>query len=134
MKEIGMHVRFLGVGVDRIDYTKGIPSDSSPLSGFSRNIRSISGNLPLSNLLRRAAPTSNDTAILLLRSMSWSNESTGVPEEMVAADHLSQANHSHDEVYRYYGAADICMVTSLHDGMNLVAKEYVASRTDSDGS
>ncbi|MGA8674829.1 MAG: trehalose-6-phosphate synthase, partial [Candidatus Acidiferrales bacterium] len=33
----------------------------------------------------------------------------------------------------YYRAADLCLVTSLHDGMNLVAKEYVAAREDEDG-
>ena len=38
--------------------------------------------------------------------------------------------HNHKEVQRYYQAADLCLVTSLHDGMNLVAKEFVASRHD----
>ena len=37
------------------------------------------------------------------------------------------------EVYEIYRAADICMVTSLHDGMNLVAKEFVAAREDEQG-
>jgi trehalose 6-phosphate synthase len=38
-----------------------------------------------------------------------------------------------DEVLALYGLADICVVTSLHDGMNLVAKEYVCARPDGDG-
>ena len=37
-------------------------------------------------------------------------------------------HYSHQEIARYYRAADLCLVTSLHDGMNLVAKEFVASR------
>jgi trehalose 6-phosphate synthase len=41
--------------------------------------------------------------------------------------------HSHAEVNRFYRAAHLCMVTSLHDGMNLVAKEFVASREDERG-
>src|SRR5262249_19158379 len=41
--------------------------------------------------------------------------------------------HSHEEIAPYYKAADVCMVTSLHDGMNLVAKEFVAARDDEDG-
>jgi trehalose-6-phosphate synthase len=41
--------------------------------------------------------------------------------------------HSHKEIERYYRAADLCLVTSLHDGMNLVAKEFIASRHDEDG-
>ncbi len=40
---------------------------------------------------------------------------------------------SHEEVQKYYRAADLCMVTSLHDGMNLVAKEFIAARDDEQG-
>jgi len=43
-------------------------------------------------------------------------------------------HHSHSEIQPYYQAADLCMVTSLHDGMNLVAKEFVASREDEQGA
>jgi len=39
-------------------------------------------------------------------------------------------HHSHEEIARYFRAASVCLVTSLHDGMNLVAKEFVASRED----
>ena len=42
-------------------------------------------------------------------------------------------HHSQEQVYEIYRAADICMVTSLHDGMNLVAKEFVAARDDEQG-
>jgi trehalose 6-phosphate synthase len=42
-------------------------------------------------------------------------------------------HHSHEEIARFYRAGSFCMVTSLHDGMNLVAKEYAASRDDERG-
>ena len=45
-----------------------------------------------------------------------------------------ERHHDHAEIRRYYRAADFCMVTSLHDGMNLVAKEYVAARDDDEGA
>jgi trehalose 6-phosphate synthase len=45
-----------------------------------------------------------------------------------------ERHHDHAEIRRYYRAADFCMVTSLHDGMNLVAKEYVAAQDDDEGS
>ncbi len=45
----------------------------------------------------------------------------------------SSANAITQEVNRWYRAADVCLVTSLHDGMNLVAKEFVAARDDEDG-
>src|SRR5688572_23143807 len=46
---------------------------------------------------------------------------------------LLKRHHSHEEIRPYYAAANVCMVTSLHDGMNLVAKEFVAERNHSDG-
>jgi trehalose 6-phosphate synthase len=46
---------------------------------------------------------------------------------------LIERQCSHNEVERFYRAADLCLVTSLHDGMNLVAKEYLAARNDGDG-
>ena len=42
-------------------------------------------------------------------------------------------HHSPDEVYELFRAADACIVSSLHDGMNLVAKEYIASKNNQDG-
>jgi trehalose-6-phosphate synthase len=42
-------------------------------------------------------------------------------------------HHSHEEIGDYYRAADLCLVTSLHDGMNLVAKEFLAARRDERG-
>jgi len=46
---------------------------------------------------------------------------------------LITKQHSHQEIAPLYRAADLCLVTSLHDGMNLVAKEFVASRDDEGG-
>ena len=46
---------------------------------------------------------------------------------------LLKEHHSHEEIYPLYRLADICMVTSLHDGMNLVSKEFVAARNDEAG-
>jgi trehalose 6-phosphate synthase len=46
---------------------------------------------------------------------------------------LLRTHHEPPEVFRFYRAADVCYVSSLHDGMNLVAKEFVASRTDLKG-
>ncbi|MGA8073110.1 MAG: trehalose-6-phosphate synthase, partial [Candidatus Acidiferrales bacterium] len=46
---------------------------------------------------------------------------------------LLERHHDHHEIERFYRAADLCLVTSLHDGMNLVAKEFVAARDDERG-
>jgi trehalose 6-phosphate synthase len=47
--------------------------------------------------------------------------------------HLLMKHHTHIEIEQFYRNADVCLVTSLHDGMNLVAKEYIASRHDEKG-
>ena len=46
---------------------------------------------------------------------------------------LLKKHHSHQEIKPFYISADLCMVTSLHDGMNLVAKEFIAERSQNDG-
>jgi trehalose 6-phosphate synthase len=46
---------------------------------------------------------------------------------------LLKRQHNHDEIQEYYRIADLCLVTSLHDGMNLVAKEFLAARRDERG-
>ena len=46
---------------------------------------------------------------------------------------LIERQCNHEEVNRWYRIADVCLVTSLHDGMNLVAKEFAAARDDEDG-
>ena len=46
---------------------------------------------------------------------------------------LLKRHHTHQEIERFYRASDLCLVTSLHDGMNLVAKEYVVARDDDRG-
>jgi trehalose 6-phosphate synthase len=43
-------------------------------------------------------------------------------------------HHSHEEILPFYRSANLCMVTSLHDGMNLVAKEFIAARDHNDGA
>ena len=43
---------------------------------------------------------------------------------------LKAEHHGQDDLQRYFRASEVCMVTSLHDGMNLVAKEFVAARDD----
>jgi len=47
---------------------------------------------------------------------------------------LLKRHHSHEEIERFFRVANVCLVTSLHDGMNLVAKEFVAARDDARGA
>ncbi|MFA4829252.1 MAG: trehalose-6-phosphate synthase [Thermodesulfovibrionales bacterium] len=134
LKETDVRAKYLGVGVDRIDYTKGIPERFRAIERFLEKYPEFVGEFTFIEL---GAPSR--THIKRYREL------TTEVEEM--ADKINwrfqakgwkpivflKAHHGHDAINRFYRTADICMVTSLHDGMNLVAKEFVASRDDEDG-
>jgi len=134
LKEIDVHAEYLGIGVDRIDYTKGIPERLRAVERFLEKYPEFVGKFTFIEL---GAPSR--THIKRYRELTTEVEET--------VDKINwrfrikawkpivflKAHHSHEDINRFYRAADICMVTSLHDGMNLVAKEYVATRDDEDG-
>lgn len=134
LKEIDVRAEYLGVGVDRIDYTKGIPERFRAIERFLEKYPEYVGRFTFIEL---GAPSR--THIKRYREL------TTEVEEMVDKINwrfqtkewkpivFSKAHHSHESINHFYKVADICMVTSLHDGMNLVAKEFVASRDDEDG-
>lgn len=134
LKELDVRAKYLGVGVDRIDYTKGIPERFRAIERFLEKYPEYVGRFTFIEL---GAPSR--THIKRYREL------TTEVEEMVDKINwrfqtkewkpivFSKAHHSHESINHFYKAADICMVTSLHDGMNLVAKEFIASRDDEDG-
>ena len=124
----------IGLGVDRQDYTKGI------LERF----RAVEKLLELHpemvarfTFIQIAAPTRSVLDDYQAFEAHVRNLATRINQRFSNATwqpiHLKVEHHEPEEVNRYYRAADVCMVTSLHDGMNLVAKEFVASRDDEQG-
>ena len=126
--------RALGISVDRIDYTKGIPerlraldrlwTDSPELCGrFTMIIvatPSRTGLVPYQNLEADVLATVRDI-----------NERFGTADwEPIV---LVNENVHVELLAAVYRAADLCLVSSLQDGMNLVAKEFVASQVDEHG-
>ena len=134
LKEIGMQVKYLGVGVDRIDYTKGIPERFRAIERFFEKHPEFIGEFTFIEL---GAPSR--THIKRYRDLMSEVEETAekinwrFKTKAWMPIVFLKAHHSHEEINRFYKASDICMVTSLHDGMNLVAKEFIASRGDEDG-
>ena len=124
----------LAVGVDRLDYTKGIPERFRAVDRFLERYPVWRGRFVF---LQMGAPSR--TEINEYREL---NESI---EDLVAhinAKHgtddwkpicLARAHHGVEDVFSGYRAANVCVVSSLHDGMNLVAKEFVAARDDLQG-
>jgi len=133
--ELGIEASLLGVGVDRVDYTKGIVE----------RFRGIERFLDLYPIYQRrftfvelGAPSRTD----IPRYQQFLDEVTAEAERINARFQAGRwkpimflkRHHSHEEINRYFRAASVCMVTSLHDGMNLVAKEFVVSRDDNRGA
>ena len=124
----------IGIGVDRLDYTKGIVE----------RFRAIERLLELNphwigrfTFIQIAAPTRSgideyQNHEAQVRAMATRINSRfqrqGPPPIILKVEH-----HEPREVYEYFRAADLCFVSSLHDGMNLVAKEFVAARDDEHG-
>jgi trehalose-6-phosphate synthase len=134
LKEIGVEAEFIGVGVDRVDYTKGILERFHGIEALMEHFPQYHGRL---SFLQIGAPSRmnvrsyKDLFEEVGREAARINErfQRGRWRPIVLLDHY----HTHREIDRFYRAADFCLVTSLHDGMNLVAKEFVASRDDEQG-
>ena len=124
----------LCVGVERLDYTKGILDRFRALEDLFDRYPEWIGRL---TLLQVAAPSRgtlpayrqlHEECLRHAEDINRRFGSDGYKPVLMVAEH-----HSQRQVYEVYRAADLCMVTSLHDGMNLVAKEFVAARDDEQG-
>lgn len=133
--ELGIDATFLGVGVDRVDYTKGIIERFQAVESFLERHPRYQGKF---TFIQIGAPTRSNIPRYAEFQKEVEVEANRINDRFQRGKWrpivFLNRQHSHKEVQRYYRAAHVCMVTSLHDGMNLVAKEYVASRNDERGS
>ena len=124
----------VAVGVDRFDYTKGI---LERLNALERMLEKHPELQQRFTFVQVAAPSRGALEEYqsfqerIHRATDRINARFGRPEAPVIR--LLAQHHEHDEVNKLYRAADACLVTSLHDGMNLVCKEFVAARDDERG-
>jgi trehalose 6-phosphate synthase len=125
----------LAVGVDRLDYTKGILERLRAIEIMLENHPEIQGKF---TFIQLSAPSRTKVHAY--------QELRGQVEQMVGringrfggrgcmpVDYRYE-EHTQEQLVAYYRAADMAIVTPLRDGMNLVAKEYVVSRVDGGGS
>jgi trehalose-6-phosphate synthase len=135
LRPLGIRAKFLGVGVDRVDYTKGIPERFRAVERFLEKCPAYCGEF---TFVQIGSPSR--THIQRYRDLMEEvlAETERINRRFQTRDWKPivtlNRHHSHDEILPYYRSADVCMVTSLHDGMNLVAKEFVASRDDLRGA
>ncbi len=134
-RELGLKPNaLLGVGVDRLDYTKGVEERLMAVELLLERHPEFRGRFSFAQL---AAPSR--TKIERYRELNDAVEALTerINQRFGYDDYkpiiLLRAHHEPPAVFRFYRAADLCYVSSLHDGMNLVAKEFVAARTNLSG-
>src|SRR5262249_185210 len=132
--QLGVTADFLGVGVERLDYTKGLPERFRALQRFFERFPEYPDRVVF---VQPAAPSRST----IPRYQQLEAEVDAVIREVNSAFGTKRwrpilylkRHHDHRDIWPFYRHADFCMVTSLHDGMNLVAKEFISVRDDEDG-
>ncbi len=133
--EYDLQDKIIGVGVERIDYTKGIIERIMAIDRFLEKYPEYRKKFVFIQL---AAPSRTHIKRYhelmgeideLVEKKNWKYSEGSWKPIIYLKRHFSP-----EEIEPYYALADFCVVSSLHDGMNLVAKEYVASKTDASGA
>ncbi len=131
--------QLIGLGVDRLDYTKGIVERFSAVEVMLERHPEMVGRF---TFVQIAAPSRSALEEYqafearvraeasrinrrFSRPLAGRSKVDGYPAITLFIEH-----HDQQSVFEHYRACDVCVVTSLHDGMNLVAKEFVAARDD----
>ena len=133
-KEFNLEDKIVAVSVDRIDYTKGIIERIQAIDRFLEKYPEYKNKFVFIQL---AAPSRTHIKRYhdlmgeideLIEKKNWKHSDGEWKPILYFKKHFSP-----EEIKLYYLLADMCIVSSLHDGMNLVAKEYVVSKKDLDG-
>lgn len=134
VEKLGIRTPYIGIGIDRLDYTKGILERFKAIEIFLQKYPAFRNKF---TFIQVAAPSRSQ----IVRYQEFDR---AVEKEVARINNVLGANgwkpivllkrhHSHVEINQLYRKANVCMVTSLHDGMNLVAKEFIAARDDEMG-
>ena len=124
----------LAFGVDRLDYTKGILERFQAVDRMLEMHPSMIGKF---SFVQIAAPSRSDLEEYMNFEQRVRKLADKINERFGKDGYLpiilKIEHHDQNELQRYFRASEVCMVTSLHDGMNLVAKEFIAARDDEHG-
>jgi trehalose-6-phosphate synthase len=130
----GVEAAYMGIGVDRVDYTKGILERFLAIERFLEKYPAYQGKF---TFVQIGAPSRTHIKRYHDLFAEVQSEADRINWRFQGGKWkpivMLTRQHSHEEITPYYRAADLCLVTSLHDGMNLVAKEFLAARHDEQG-
>ena len=133
-RQFQLEGQFVAVGADRLDYTKGIPERFRAVDRFLEKYPQYRGRF---TLLQAGVPTrsripqyqqAEEEMGHLAEEINRKYQREGWRPIIFGKEHFGLVS-----VYALYRLADMCIVSSLHDGMNLVAKEFVSARSDEAG-
>jgi trehalose 6-phosphate synthase len=126
--------RRICLGLDRIDYTKGIPERLRAVERlftkypeYRKQVTFVQAGPESRGHIKRYKELSEEIASLV-EEINWRHGSEDWTPILLLRQHLPLP-----QVLALYRLAEVCVVSSLHDGMNLVAKEYVAAMNDENG-
>ena len=131
----GLQSGLLGLGVDRLDYTKGIPERLEALDRVFTRRPELRGRLTFVQIgvpSRSGLDSYSAIESAIDRKVNEVNARHGIPG-LPPPIYYHKAALTLPSLVALYRLAHVCIVSSLHDGMNLVAKEFVAARDDEDG-
>ncbi len=124
----------LGLGIDRLDYTKGILERFMAIERLLELEPRWIGKFSFVQIAAPSRSSIDEYQGFEAKVRALADQINGrFGREGYQPVILKVEHHDARQVYTYYRAADVCYVSSLHDGMNLVAKEFVASRDDERG-
>ncbi len=135
LRQHGLHAQYMCIGVERIDYTKGLIEKFLAIERFLDKYPEYQGKFTLvqigavSRALLKSYSDMVNAVETEINRINWKFKTKNWQPILFLKRH-----HSHEEILPYYRSANVCMVTSLHDGMNLVAKEFIAARDHNDGA
>jgi alpha,alpha-trehalose-phosphate synthase [UDP-forming] len=134
LDEFNVSCEELALGVDRLDYTKGIVER---LNAIELLLEEHPWHRERLTMVQVAAPSRTRIPSYIELRRQVQETAARINQRFQTARWkpvvLIERQLNHEQVELWYRAADLCLVTSLHDGMNLVAKEYLAARDDEDG-
>jgi len=133
-KRISKKAEFIGVGIERLDYTKGVPNRLRALDDlferypeYRRRLVFVQVAVPSRQRIPAYQRLSHEVDDLV-ETINFKWKERGWQPILLVREYLGPV-----DLCALHQLSNFCVVSSLHDGMNLVAKEYVASRIDNDG-
>lgn len=135
LKGMNVNSKYVALGVDRLDYAKGIPERFRGLEVLLEKYPEYIGSLVFVQIAsphRESFSTYREYEKVVTHEAERINKKFGTTKWKPIV--LEKVQYSPERLASLYRRSHVCVVTSLHDSMNLVAKEYVAARDDEAGA